>query len=166
MVQWETIDTSTNKLNNNVVIVDCIPQKGNQKGSTALDVAKLLLRNLDMSPSTLRIAFFMGSTTKPGNFPKLKIIMAGSEEAYDFRSRSYEKRREKRAPWEDCYVSNEVTKSTRVRAEILRKIGDKIRNTEGKGQDLFVSKFDIKPVLMFKEGKTIIKRIPYVECAI
>ena len=166
MVQWETIDTCTNKLNNNVVIVDCIPQKGNQKGANALDVAKMLLRNLDMPPHTLKIAFFipMGSTTKPSNFPKLKIIMAGSEEAYEFRSRGYEKRREERAPWVDCYVSNELTKSTRVRIEVMKRIGDKIKNTEGKGFDLVVNKFDIKPVLMYKEGKKIAKRIPYVEC--
>ena len=101
MAQWEKIDTNTNKLNGNVVIVDCIPEKGNQKGASAMDVAKMLLRNLDMPPHTLKIAFFipMGSTKKATDFPKLKIIMAGNEDAYEFRSRGYEKRREERAPW-------------------------------------------------------------------
>ena len=90
--------------------------------------------------------------------------MAGSEEAFEFRNRGYEKRSEKRAPWVDCYVSNELTKSTRIRAEILKRIGEKIKNAEGKGCELYVSKYDIKPVLIFKEGKNITKRIPYVEC--
>ena len=167
MVQWEAIDTNSNKHNNNVVIVDCVPQIGNQKGVSAMDVAKLLLRNIDLQPQALKVAFFipMGSSTKPGNFPRIKIIMAGSEDAFEFRNRAYEKRTHKRAPWVDCYVSNEVTKSTRVRAEILKRIGDKIKNTEGKGCEVYVSKYDIKPVLIFKDGgKTVTKRIPYVEC--
>ena len=166
MVQWEAIDTNTNKHNTNVVIVDCVPKSNH--GSSAVDVAKLLIRNLEMPPHTLKIAFFapMGSIAKPGNFPRIKIILTGSDDAYEFRSRAFEKRGQKRSPWDATYVSNDVTKSTRVRAEILRRIGDKIKPTEGRGFEIYVSKFDIKPVLIFKDQvrKMVTKRTPYVEC--
>ena len=49
-----------------------------------------------------------------------------------------------REPKKSCFVSTECTKSTRVRVEILKCIGMKVKELqEGRGFDLIINKFDI-----------------------
>ena len=38
------------------------------------------------------------------------------------------------------------------------------KTLKGEGSISLSNKFDVKPVLLYKEGKAIAKRIPYVEC--
>ena len=73
-------------------------------------------------------------------------------------------RREGKEPWNKLFISNDSTKGTRVRVEILKKIAEKIADDPAaKDCDLMVNKFDPRPMLLFKKNRRVTKRIPYPE---
>ena len=67
-------------------------------------------------------------------------------------------------PWVTSYVSNDPTKSTRVRIEVLKQIGACLSShTSMAGTNCYVTRYDARPVLVHKRGEKIIRRMGYFE---
>ena len=158
---WEATDTATNKLNLNVVIIDQMPIT---QLSEAKDVAAKLVLDTEVDISNLAAAFFMPGRSDDKVHPRMRIIFKNNDAAYHFRTAAFRGRKEGKEPWKSMYVSNDSTRATRVRVEILKKIGEAIKEESiAKDQELFVNKFEAKPMLLFKKDRKVTKRIPYPE---
>ena len=103
-------------------------------------------------------------TPSPGTFPKIKAIFDSNESAFEFRSEATAARRRRERPWVTAFVSNDPTKGTRVRIEVLQQLAKVAQTTvEGRGAEILVSKFEARPMLIFKRGGKAYKRLPYIE---
>ena len=64
----------------------------------------------------------------------------------------------------NTYVSNDPTKGTKVHIEILQQLAKSAQGTvEGRDAEILVSKFEARPMLLFKRGGRIYKRLIYSE---
>ena len=62
----------------------------------------------------------------------------------------------------ELYISNDSTKATRVRIEILKRIAERIAS-DNKDVELMVNKYDARPMILFKKERRVVKRISYPE---
>ena len=161
MATWEATDVSTNKLSQNILILDLVP---NSEKTEAVEVAKELAENAGLETDLVIAAFFVAGKTNEGCFPRIRIVLRDNNAAFQFRTEGLKLRREGKEPWNSLYISNDSTKGTRVRIEILKKIAEKIANDPcAKDFELMVNKFDPRPMLLFKKNRRVSKRIPYPE---
>ena len=161
MCNWETTDTAINKLNLNVLVIDQIPKT---ELIEAKDVAAKLVMSTEVDISSLATAFFLPGQNDETVYPRLRIVFRNNDSAFQFRMAALRERKEGKEPWKAMFVTNDATKATRVRIEILKRIGDAIKDESiAKDQDIFVNKFDAKPMLIFKKDRKVTRRIPYPE---
>jgi hypothetical protein len=161
MCNWEATDTATNRLNLNVVIIDQIPKTDFEE---AKDVAAKLVMSTEVESSNLAAAFFLPGPVDEKVHPRIRIIFRNNDSAFQFRAAAFRERKAGSEPWKSMFVSNDATKATKVRMEILKRIGDLIKDDQiAKDQEIFVNKFEAKPMLLFKKDRRVVKRIPYPE---
>ena len=63
------------------------------------------------------------------------------------------------------YLSNDATKSTRVRVELLKRIAEIIKKDDelANNMDLIINKYEPRPMILLKQDRKIVKRITYAE---
>ena len=159
---WESADVSTNKHNLHVILLDQVPKA---KYVEAIDVAKLLAEGAGLEKEAVTAAFFLPGKTDNKSYPKMKVIFTNSSQAYKFRTSGFAKRKQGQQPWKTLYLSNESTKSTRVRVEILKRIADIVKKeaTFEKDLELIVNKYEPRPMILLKKDNKILRRITYVD---
>ena len=169
VINYELTETALNKINATAVIIDCIPFGRNNRNDPAIDVVRGLVVSLGGPVSCVVQAYFLNMGQPPSNsvFGKIRAIFSSEKFAFDFRSEATAARRRKDLPWGTSYVSNDPTKGTRVRIEILQQLAKAAQGTiEGRDADVLVSKFESRPQLLFKRGAGIFKRLTYSEALI
>ena len=166
IANYELTETALNKTNAASVIIDCLPFGTVNSNLPAVTVVRELVETMGGPVSTVKLAFFLGGgvTPSPGTFPKIKAIFDSNESAFEFRSEATAARRRRDRPWATAFVSNDPTKGTRVRIEVLQQLAKVAQTTvEGRGAEILVSKFEARPMLIFKRGGKAYKRLPYIE---
>ena len=167
MLNSELIDTALNNGNAHVVIIDNLLKLSDTANSEALVVVKELCTLLDLGENTIRAAYFLklGRAPEATRHCKIKAIFVNTDAAIAFRSGASRARRETVVePWVTSYVSNDPTKSTRVRIEVLKQIGTRLSSHQSMaGTNCYVTRYDARPVLVHKQGDKIIRRMGYVE---
>ena len=164
VTNYELTETALNKINAASVIIDCLPFGMTESNDPAIDVVRDLVVTMGGPESDVSQAYFLnvGVLPLPGVFPKIRAIFISEKAAFDFRSEATAARRRGEVPWEKAYVSNDPTKGTRVRVEILQQLAIAVRATvEGRGAEIVVSKFEPRPMLLFKRGGRVYKRLFY-----
>ena len=161
MAVWEAADVSTNKLNQNVLLFDLIPKT---EKTEAIEIAKELVESVGLETQMVVAAFFVAGKTTENMHPRLRMVCRDYNDAYRIRFEGLKKRREGLEPWKSIFITNDSTKATRVRVEILKKIAERIeKDSVAKDFELIINKFDTRPMLMFKKNGKVVKRIPYPE---
>jgi hypothetical protein len=99
-----------------------------------------------------------------GKLPNIKAFFINSDTALAFRDAANKLRVAGKEFWASVFVSNDPTKSTRVRIAILQAIAKRLAPLPANsGKTIFVSRFDVRPQLCFKFGGRIEKRYGFVE---
>ena len=163
----ELIDTAINNGNGQVVIIDNLLKFGDTGKYEAKKIVEELCTLIEQDPGVVKAAYFLklGKLPEMGRHFKIKAVFTTVEAAIGFRVEASKTRRESEIePWTSCYISNDPTKSTRVRIEILKRIGAALAKQPSLvGFDFFVTRYDAKPVLVQKKGVKIVKRMGYME---
>ena len=167
MLNAEQIDTALNSSNAHVVIIDNLLKLSDTASSDAKDVVEELCSLLDMDKDLVKAAYFLklGKAPEITRHFKIKAVFVSSDAAIAFRSGASRARREISVePWVSSYVSNDPTKSTRVRIEVLKQIGTRLGSYQSMaGTNCYVTRYDARPVLVHKRGDKIIRRMGYFE---
>ena len=162
----ELAEAAINRANAASVIVDNLPFGRDNRRWSAIEIARELVKSLGKSWEQVTMAFFLGGgqSPPPGKFARLKVLFDSEKSAFDFRMDTNAARWEGRMPWVSTFVSNDPTKGTKVRIEILQQIAKVVQNTAGgEGADILVSKYDPRPMLLFKKNGKVYRRINYGE---
>ena len=166
ITNYELTETALNKTNAASVIIDCLPFGPENRNDPPFDVVGDLVKALGWSGSHVGYAHFLsgGQTPPRGTFARIRAVFSSERSAFNFRSEATAARRRNELPWAKTYVSNDPTKGTKVRVEILQQLAKAAQGTvEGKNAEIVVSKFDARPMLLFKHGGRITKRLAYSE---
>ena len=167
MLNTEQIDTALNGGNAHVVIIDNLLKLSDTASSEAVVVVQELCTLLDLEQSTVKAAYFLklGKAPEKTRHIKIKAIFVSTDAAIAFRSGASRARRETSVePWVTSYVSNDPTKSTRVRIEVLKQVGIHLSGHPSMaGTNCYVTRYDARPVLVHKRGDKIIRRMGYIE---
>ena len=167
MLNAEQIDTALNSSNAHVVIIDNLLKLSDTASSDAKDVVEELCSLLDMDKDLVKAAYFLklGKAPEITRHFKIKAVFVSSDAAIAFRSGASRARRDISVePWVSSYVSNDPTKSTRVRIEVLKQIGTRLGSYQSMaGTNCYVTRYDARPVLVHKRGDKIIRRMGYFE---
>ena len=163
----ELIDTALNNNNANVVIIDNLLKMGNTANGEAKEVVEELCTLLGQELTNVKAAYYLklGKNPEADRHFKIKAIFSSVDTAIAFRVGASKTRREnKTEPWKTSYISNDPTKSTRVRIEIMKQIGATLAKQPSlAGFEFFVTRYDTKPVMVQKQGAKIVRRVGYVE---
>ena len=162
LANWEATDVATNKLNQNVILFDLVPKRLCPENTEAIDVAKALAVSVGMEADLVNAAFFVAGMKNDDTLPRIRVILKDQNAAFTMRTEGLKKRREDTEPWKSLYISNDSTKATRVRVEIMKKIAERIAS-DNKGVELMVNKYDARPMILFKKERRVTKRISYPE---
>ncbi len=101
---------------------------------------------------------------KRGALPDLKITFNSGAAGLLFRQQANSFRKDKMGEWGSIFVSNEPTKSTRVRIAILDTIAKALqRLPSNEGKKMFVTRYDPRPQLCFKTENHTEKRMFYID---
>lgn len=162
MCLWETSDVSANKLNMHILMLDQVPKT---KYDDATEVARSLAENVGQERDKVVIAFFLPGKTDNKSHPRMRVIFTNNNEAARFRAGGFEKRKQGSQPWKTLYISNDPTKATRVRVEIMKKIIEVIKRKDDVNEkmELFVNRFEARPMILVKMDKKVVRRITYPE---
>ena len=166
VANYELTETALNKINAASVIIDCLPFGRTNSNDPPVRIVRELVVSLGGSESHVAQAYFLSGDPSPsrGSFAKIRAIFSSEKSAFDFRFEATAARRRSEHPWENAFVSNDPTKGTRVRIEVLQQLAKVARATvEGKSADILVSKFEPRPMLLFKCGGKVYKRLVYSE---
>ena len=163
---YELTETALNRINVASVIIDCLPFGRSNSNDPAVKVVRELVEALGGPKDDVLQAYFLNVGNPPprGCFAKIRAIFSSERSAFDFRSEATAARRRRDLPWVNTYVSNDPTKGTKVRVEILQQLAKSAQGTvEGRDAEILVSKFEARPMLLFKRGGRIYKRLIYSE---
>ena len=167
LMNAELIDAALNNNNAHVVIVDNLLKISDTANSEAKIVVEELCSLLDLEAATVKAAYFLklGKAPEISRHFKIKAVFVSADAAIAFRSGASRARRETKVePWVTSYVSNDPTKSTRVRIEVLKQIGARLsEHSSMAGTICYVTRYDPRPVLVHKRGDKILRRMGYVE---
>ena len=167
LLNAELVDVALNTTNNHVVIIDNLKKLEGTANAEAKEVVQELCTLLGKDIGIVKAAYFlkMGKLPEVGRHYKIKALFVSTDEAIGFRAEASKARRETEVePWVTSYISNDPTKSTRVRIEILKQIGARLsKEASLAGFTFFVTRYDPKPVLVYKQGVKIIRRLGYLE---
>ena len=166
VTNYELTETALNKTNAASVIIDCLPFGPENKNDSPVDVVEDLVKALGWSGSHVSYANFLNGGQAPpqGTFARIRAVFRTERAAFNFRAEATGARRRNEWPWAKTYVSNDPTKGTRVRIEILQQLAKAAQGTvEGRNAEIVVSKFDARPMLLFKHGGRIARRLAYGE---
>ena len=166
VANYELTDTALNRTNAAAVIIDSLPFGTCNNNQPAVTVVRELVETMGGPDSIVSLAFFLGGgqAPAPGTFARIKAIFKSEELAFEFRAEATAARRRRELPWTTAYVSNDPTKGTKVRIEILQQLAKAAQATvEGRDAEILVSKFEVRPMMLFKMGGRIYKRVPYTE---
>ena len=169
ITNYELTETALNKINATSVIIDCLPFGSDNSNDPPVEVVRDFVVSLGGSESHVAEAFFLngGPTPSRGTFARIRAIFSSEKSAFDFRMEATAARRRRVMPWANTFVSNDPTKGTRVRIEILQQLAKAAQATvEGKDADILVSKFEPRPMLLFKRGGRVYNRMNYSEALI
>jgi len=166
--QAELLDSHSNTLNLNVVMISGIPVSLFRADDGDLPRVKTVIdRLIKFTPlltSGVKFATYAKYIKHPGDkLPNVKAFFINSDTALAFRDAANKLRIAKKEFWASIYVSNDPTKSTRVRICILQAIAKRLAPPPANaGKTIFVSRFDVKPQLCFKFSGRVEKRFDYV----
>ena len=108
-----------------------------------------VLKKLDPEPKQGgRILFVRPGFNNGKAIPMVEVKMDSRETALHLRSRFVQLKKD-RVDLGKLHLANCVTLATRIRADILRALADKLNNG---GKQYFVSSYNSRPVLHFKTG--------------
>ncbi len=166
--QAETLDAHSNTLNLNFVMISGVPATlisapGNDLPGIKLVMDKLL-KSTPLLVSAIRFAVYARYIKhQEGKLPTIKASFINPDSALAFRDAANKLRIAKKDFWSNIYVSNDPTKSTRVRISILQALAKRLAVLPANnGKTIFVSRFDVKPQLCFKFGGRVEKRLDFV----
>jgi len=166
--QAETLDAHSNTLNLNFVMISGVPATlisapGNDLPGIKLVMDKLL-KSTPLLVSAIRFAVYARYIKhQEGKLPTIKASFINPDSALAFRDAANKLRIAKKDFWSNIYVSNDPTKSTRVRISILQALAKRLAVLPANnGKTIFVSRFDVKPQLCSKFGGRVEKRLDFV----
>ena len=166
--QAELLDSHSNSLNLNVVMISGVPETLIQSPSGELPSTKSIMEKIIKYTPFLISGVKFATYAKyikhqDGKLPNIKAFFINAETALAFRDSANKLRVAKKDFWSSVYVSNDPTKSTRVRIAILQALAKRLAPLPANtGKTIFVSKFDVKPQLCFKFGGRVEKRYDFV----
>jgi len=166
--QAELLDSHSNTLSLNIVMISGIPETLIQSPPGELPSTKSVMEKIIKYTPFLISGVKFATYAKyikhqDGKLPNIKAFFINSETALAFRDSANKLRVAKKDFWNSVYVSNDPTKSTRVRIAILQALAKRLAPLPANaGKTIFVSKFDVKPQLCFKYGGRVEKRYDYV----
>jgi hypothetical protein len=166
--QAETLDAHSNTLNLNFVMISGIPDDLISAPEGELPGIKLvvdkLIKYTPLLVSGVKFAVYAKYIKhQVGKLPNIKACFINSDTALAFRDAANKLRVAKKDFWSSVYVSNDPTKSTRVRISILQSLSKRLASLPANnGKTIFVSRFDVKPQLCFKFGGRVEKRLDFV----
>jgi hypothetical protein len=167
-VQAETLDAHSNTLNLNFVMISGVPstlissQEGELPGIKF--VMDKLIKYTPLLVSGVKFAVYAKYIKhQEGKLPNIKACFINADTALAFRDAANKLRVAKKDFWSSVYVSNDPTKSTRVRISILQALSKRLAPLPANnGKTIFVSRFDVKPQLCFKFGGRVERRLDFV----
>jgi hypothetical protein len=166
--QAETLDAHSNSLNLNFVMISgvpatLIPTQGGELPGIRFVVDKLI-KYTPLLVSGVKFAVYAKYIKhQEGKLPNIKVCFINSDTALAFRDSANKLRVAKKDFWASVYVSNDPTKSTRVRIAILVALSKRLAPLPANaGKTIFVSRFDVRPQLCFKFGGRVEKRMDFV----
>jgi hypothetical protein len=166
--QAELLDSHSNTLNLNVVMISGISSSLFRVAEGELPRVKTVMDKLikftPLLTSGIKFATYAKYIKHPiDKLPNIKAFFINADTALAFRESANKLRIEKKDFWASVYVSNDPTKSTRVRICILQAIAKRLAPLPANaGKTIFVSRFDVKPQLCFKFSGRVEKRFDYV----
>jgi len=166
--QAELLDSHSNTLNLNVVMISGVSSSLFRANDGELPRIKAVMdRLIKFTPllaSGIKFATYAKYIKHPNDkLPNIKAFFINADTALAFRESANKLRIEKKEFWASVYVSNDPTKSTRVRICILQAIAKRLAPLPANaGKTIFVSRFDVKPQLCFKFSGRVEKRFDYV----
>ena len=169
VANYELTETALNKANAASVIIDCLPFGSTNSNDLPVDVVGDLVQSMGgPREHVVQAHFLYGGPAPPrGTFARIRATFSSERSAFDFRTEATAARRRGAMPWGSTYVSNDPTKGTKVRIEILQQLAKAAQGTvEGSDADILVSKFEPRPMLLFKRGGKIYKRSVYSEALV
>jgi len=166
--QAELLDSHSNSLNLNVVMISGIPSSLFRAPDGDLPRIKTVMDKLikftPLLTSGIKFATYAKYIKHPiEKLPNIKAFFINADTALAFRDAANKLRIEKKEFWATVYVSNDPTKSTRVRICILQAIARRLSPLPANaGKTIFVSRFDVKPQLCFKFAGRVERRFDFV----
>ncbi len=166
--QAELLDSHSNSLNLNVVMISGIPISVFRAPDGELPRIKTVMDKLikftPLLVSGVKFATYAKYIKHPNDkLPNIKAFFINADTALAFRDAANKLRIEKKEFWATVYVSNDPTKSTRVRICILQAVAKRLAPLPANaGKTIFVSRFDVKPQLCFKYAGRVEKRFDFV----
>jgi hypothetical protein len=168
--QADITDSLINDKNHNQVIVSglsvsaCTKEDGTAKELS--EVALHLVSTTKVHPGAITRVFAQKfPAPKPGFKSDFTIHFNCTEAGLLFRQQANQFRKDQHASWNNVYVQNVTTKSTKVRIYLLQAIAKELQKLPANiGKFVFCNKYDSRPQLCFK-GERIEKRLFYLEAA-
>ncbi len=166
--QAELLDSHSNSLNLNVVMISGVPDTLIRSPTGELPSTKSVMEKIIKYTPLLISGVKFATYAKyikqqEGKLPNIKVFFINADTALAFRDSANKLRIAKKDFWSSVYVSNDPTKSTRVRIAILQALAKRLTPLPANnGKTIFVSKFDVKPQLCFKFGGRVEKRYDFV----
>ena len=168
--QADITDSLINDKNHNQVIVsglkvsDCTNEDGT--GKELAEVARHLVSTTKVHSGAITRVFAQKFPAPKAGFKSDFTIHFNSAEAgLLFRQQANQLRKDNHASWNNVYVQNVTTKSTKVRIYLLQAIAKELQKLPAnKGKFVFCNKYDSRPQLCFK-GDRIERRLFYLEAA-
>jgi len=151
--QAELLDSHSNTLNLNVVMISGVPETIIRSPSgeppSTKSVMEKIIKYTPLLISGIKFATYAKYIKhQEGKLPNIKAFFINAETALAFRDSANKLRIAKKDFWTSVYVSNDPTKSTRVRIAILRALAKRLAPLPANaGKTIFVSKFDVKTTL-------------------
>ena len=165
--QADISDMLCNINSQNVVIISGIREAPFGLGYSPLprEVANKLVGSTKVHIGAISSVFVQKyPLPKQGALPDLKITFSSGAIGLLFRQQANSLRKDKVGEWSSIFVSNEPTKSTRVRIAILDTIAKALqRLPSNEGKKMFVTRFDPRPQLCIKTANRTEKRMFYIE---
>ncbi len=167
--QAEILDSHTNTLNLNVVMISGVPASLIRAppggGLPALKIVMdKIIKYTPLLVSGIKFATYAKYIKhNPDQLPNIKAFFINADTALAFRDSANKLRIAKKEFWSSVYVSNDPTKSTRVRICVLQAMAKRLAPLPANsGKTIFVSRFDVRPQLCFKFAGRVEKRYDYV----
>ncbi len=166
--QAEILDAHSNTLNMNVVMISGVAQTVFPVSEELPDIKIVIKKIISYTPllvSGIKFATYAKYIKhQQGKLPNIKAFFINSDTALAFREAANKLRIAGKEFWTSVYVSNDPTKSTRVRIAILQAMAKRLAPLPANtGKTIFVSRFDAKPQLCFKFGGRVEKRYSFVD---